>query len=176
MRIKHFPPKRLAASCSSHEVMFSSPEDLHHCETLHLAPCRRSHMNISRHIKNIGFIHFKFLNKFPSKQQLSGFLSTNCQSTNLIFDRKIQFSLYFFCFFVKSLIGLNAKSSSYTMLFCFRNDYFELLPAGIVHQDVEQNFLILKSFRGRIYNFYCSQPNSDWGRNWNQSFISFARF
>ena len=121
MRIEHFPPKLLAASCSSHEVMFSSPEELHHCEILHLAPCRRSHMNKSRHIKKIGFIHFKFLNKLPSKQQLSGFLSTNCQSTNLNFDRKIQISLYFFCFFVKCSIGLNAKSSSYTMLFLFSN-------------------------------------------------------
>ena len=83
LAIAHFPSKRLAIFCSSHEVMFSSPKEIYHCEILHIAPCRRSHMNISRHIKNIGFIRFKFLTKFPSKQQLSGFFSSNCQSTKV---------------------------------------------------------------------------------------------
>ena len=75
LAIAYFSPKLLAAFCSSHEVMFSSPEELHHCEILHVAPCKGSRMNISRHIKNIGFIRFKFPTRFPWKEQLSGFFS-----------------------------------------------------------------------------------------------------
>ena len=133
-------------------------------------------MNISRHIKNIGFISFKFLTRFSSKRQFTGFLSSNCQSTNLNFDWKIQISLYFFCFFVKCLICLNAKSSVYMVLFCIWTDYFALLPAGTVHQDVKQNVSFLKSFREKIFPFYCSQPSFDWRRNWNQSCICIRLF
>ena len=71
--IAHFPPKLLAAFCSSHEVMFFSFEELHRCQVLHLAPYKGSQMNITRHVKKKGFIRFKFLTWFPSQQQLSGF-------------------------------------------------------------------------------------------------------
>ena len=177
LRIEQFPPKLLAAFCSSHEVMFSSPEELHHCGILHLAPCKGSQMNITRHIKNNGFIRFKFLTRFPSKQQLSGFLSSSYHSENLVYHVKIQISqCFFFNFFFKCMISLKAKSSVYLMLYCLRTDYSALLPAGIVHRDVNQNVWILKSFRERIFHFYCSQPNFVWRRTRNQSCFRICLF
>ena len=125
---------------------------------------------------NIGFIRLKFRTRFPSKQQFTGFLSSNCQSTNLNFDWKIQISLYFFCFFVKCLICLNAKSSVYMVLFCLRTEYWALLPAGSLHQGVKQNVLISRSFPERNFQVYCSQQNFDGRRISNQSCICICLF
>ena len=54
-----------------------------------LARCKGNQMNITRHIKNNGFIRFKFSTRFPSKQQLSGFLSSSYHSKNLVYHVKI---------------------------------------------------------------------------------------
>ena len=66
--------------------------------TSQLGRCNSNLSSQSSQKVNIGFIRLKFPTRFPSKQQLSGSLPWNCQTTNLNFDRKIQFSLYVFYF------------------------------------------------------------------------------
>ena len=74
--------------------------------TSQLVPGNTNLLSQSSQKVNIGLIRFKFLIRFPSKQQLSVFHSSKCHSKNWIVDRKIQFSLYFFHFFVKCSIVL----------------------------------------------------------------------
>ena len=39
------------------------------------------------------------------------------------------------------------------MLYCLRTDYFAVLPAGNLHQDLKQNIFISKASEGEIFNF-----------------------
>ena len=84
--------------------------------------------------------------------------------------------MLFFYFSFKCMINLNAKSSVFLMLYCLRTDYSALLPAGIVHQDFNQNVWSLKNIRTRNFQCYCFQPKFVWRSTWNQSWICICLF